>query len=87
MKIHYYDGNDTKTDVVSRKGSLFMDADGQAVAAATGTNEQIELQAGALRLGNLSEFVRDKKSTEITRTAESYYYPTYQGTVPCLSGQ
>lgn len=79
MKIHYYDGNDAKTDVVSRKGSLFMAADGQAVAAATGTDGQMELQAGAPRLGNLSEFVRDKKSTEITRTAESYYYPTYQG--------
>lgn len=79
MKIHYYEGSNEKTDVVSRKGSLFIDADGQAVAAATGTDGQLELQTGAPRLGNLSEFVRDKESAEITHTAESYYYPTYQG--------
>lgn len=79
MEISYYEGTGQKTAVVAREGSLFMDADGQPTVAATGADGQLELQAGAPRLGNLSDFVKDKDSAELTGTADTYYYPTYQG--------
>lgn len=79
MQVSFYEGSVIKNEVISRKGSLFMDVAGQAVVAPTGPDGQLELQTGAPRLGNLGEFVRDKESVETTRTAESYYYPTYQG--------
>lgn len=79
MEISYYEGTEQKTAVVAREGSLFMDADGRPTVAATGTDGQLELQAGAPRLGNLSDFVKDKASGELTGTADTYYYPTYQG--------
>ena len=79
MEISYYEGTEQKTAVVAREGSLFIDADGRPTVAATGTDGQLELQAGAPRLGNLSDFVKDKDSGELTGTADTYYYPTYQG--------
>ena len=77
FRISYYDavGSGTQTAVVERPGSE-MDS---SYVSATGENGQLQLQEGAPRLGYLSDFVRMKEDTGLTNTADSAYYPTYQG--------
>lgn len=77
FRISYYDavGSGAQTAVVERPGSE-MDS---SYVSATGENGQLQLQEGAPRLGYLSDFVRMKEDTGLTNTADSAYYPTYQG--------
>ena len=81
FQIRFYDGTASETAVVSRKGSIFYETDRTPAAAPTGPGGQLELQAGAPRLGNLRDFEK-LKTSNTTGTAQSCYYPTYAGTAP-----
>lgn len=78
-EITYYEGDKKRTDIVSRSGAEFFESDGTGTVAATGADGQLELQKGAPRLGNLNEFTEDKDDVQLTQTAQTSYYPTYQG--------
>lgn len=78
FQIRFYDGTASETAVVSRKGSIFYETDRTPAAAPTGPGGQLELQAGAPRLGNLRDFEK-LKTSNTTGTAQSCYYPTYAG--------
>lgn len=77
FQISYYDvvGTSVQTAVLERPGS---EIDSNYVSA-TRENGQLQLQEGAPRLGNLSDFIQMKEDTSLTNTADSSYYPTYQG--------
>lgn len=74
FKISYYEGMEEKTAMVGRSGSLIVNY----VAF---QDNQWHLEAGAPRLGYLTDFIVDKTSNT-TNTAQTYYYPTFEGSDP-----
>lgn len=74
FKINYYEGLEKTAAVVARSGGSMNEAD----ISATGDGGQLEIQAGQPRLGYLDDFVKNK-SQNSTSTAQSYFFPKYDG--------
>lgn len=77
FQITYYEGTETKTAVVTRHGSLLN-------GYTTEIEGQQYLQAGAPRLGYLTDFVSNKVGNGTvgdnpTGTASTYFEPTFPG--------
>ena len=72
FQIEYYEGTEVKTHSLARSGSLLPDN------YVVEKNGAYYLTAGAPRLGNLNDFIRDKSDNQ-TGTAGTAYYPTYIG--------
>lgn len=80
FKIQYYEGTKLVERVIKRSGSLLADY------VEGGDGEQLYIQAGAPRLGNLQDFTKNKEIinddgtttiNNITGTAQTYFYPEY----------
>jgi pilin isopeptide linkage protein len=74
LPITYYEGNNQVTTYVLRQASTmagYVESDGDGCY----------IRKGAPRLGNLQQFTANKGSNS-TNTAESRYYPTFEGTDP-----
>ena len=74
FRITYYEGTAERSAVVSRSGSLMSNY-------VTFQDNQWHLEAGAPRLGNLTDFIVEKAGNT-TNTAQTYYYPTFEGSNP-----
>lgn len=74
VPVSYYNGTDIVNTYVERSGSTmvrYVDTDYSEGGC--------YLRAGAPRLGNIEQFVRDK-GTNTTNTADTSFYPTFEGT-------
>ena len=72
FQVTYYEGNEVVNRVIERSGSLLQGY------VTTGANDQLFIQKGAPRLGNLTDFVASKnEASNATDTASSYRHPTY----------
>lgn len=74
FRITYYEGLEEKSFVVGRSGSLMS-------AYVAYQDAQWYWLAGAPRLGNLTDFIKEK-GNNTTNTAQAYYYPTFEGSNP-----
>lgn len=79
VPVTYYDGNQIVNTRVARAASTMTGYIGyEQVGSSWQTNEYAYIEAGAPRLGNLTDVVRDKRSNT-TGTAETSLYPTFEG--------
>lgn len=79
VPVTYYDGNQTVNTRVAREASTMTGYIGyEEVGSGWQTNEYAYIRAGAPRLGNLTDVVRNK-GTNTTNTAETSLYPTFEG--------
>ncbi|HIZ06788.1 MAG TPA: hypothetical protein IAA08_02490, partial [Candidatus Eubacterium avistercoris] len=76
FKTSYYEGTNSVTRVIARKGATL-----EEYAKPTGENNQLELQKGSPRLGNLTDFIAEKE-TNATGTADTSRYPTFNSQDP-----
>ena len=77
FQITYYEGNQEVTTWVSRTGSSFYE-NGSTVDTITYVDGQAAIKQGALRLGNLDDFMQTK-SENTTSTADQVFHPVYDG--------
>lgn len=77
FQITYYEGNEEKTEWVSRPGSTFY-VNGSSENTLTNVNGQENIKQGAPRLGYLTDFAQ-AKSENTTNTAEQVFHPVYDG--------
>lgn len=79
VPITYYDGNQIVNTRVQRAASTMTGYIGyEEEGSGWGTTEYAYIKAGAPRLGNLTDAVRNKTSNT-TGTAETSLYPTFEG--------
>lgn len=78
FQITYYEGNEEKTEWVSRTGSSFYENGSTANTITTVNGGQAAIKQGAPRLGNLDDFMQTK-SENTTNTAEQVFHPVYDG--------
>lgn len=79
VPVTYYDGNQIVNTRVAREASTMTGYIGyEEVDSGWQTNEYACIRAGAPRLGNLTDVVRNK-GTNTTNTAETSLYPTFEG--------
>lgn len=77
FQITYYEGNEEKTEWVSRPGSTFY-VNGSSENTLTNVNGQANIKQGAPRLGYLDDFMQSK-GENTTNTAEQVFHPVYDG--------
>lgn len=77
FQITYYEGNEEKTEWVSRPGSTFY-VNGSSENTLTNVDGQANIKQGAPRLGYLTDFAQSK-SENTTNTAEQVFHPVYDG--------
>ena len=77
FQITYYEGNEEKTEWVSRPGSTFY-VNGSSENTLTNVDGQANIKQGAPRLGYLTDFAQ-AKSENTTNTAEQVFHPVYDG--------
>lgn len=77
FQITYYEGNEEKTEWVSRPGSTFY-VNGSNEDTLTLVDGQANIKQGAPRLGYLTDFAQ-AKSENTTNTAEQVFHPVYDG--------
>ena len=77
FQITYYEGNEEKTEWVSRPGSTFY-VNGSSENTLTNVGGQANIKQGAPRLGYLTDFAQ-AKSENTTNTAEQVFHPVYDG--------
>lgn len=77
FQITYYEGNEEKTEWVSRPGSTFY-VNGSSENTLTNVDGQENIKQGAPRLGYLTDFAQ-AKSENTTNTAEQVFHPVYDG--------
>ena len=78
FQITYYEGNEEKTEWVSRPGSSFWHNGSTDATITTLDSGQVAIKQGAPRLGYLTDFVQTK-SENTTNTAEQVFHPVYDG--------
>lgn len=77
FQITYYEGNEEKTEWVSRPGSTFY-VNESSENTLTNVDGQANIKQGAPRLGYLTDFAQ-AKSENTTNTAEQVFHPVYDG--------
>lgn len=77
FQITYYEGNEEKTEWVSRPGSTFY-VNGSSENTLTNVDGQANIKQGSPRLGYLTDFAQ-AKSENATNTAEQVFHPVYDG--------
>ncbi len=77
FQITYYEGNEEKTEWVSRPGSTFY-VNGSSENTLTIVDGQANIKQGAPRLGYLTDFAQSK-GENTTNTAEQVFHPVYDG--------
>lgn len=77
FQITYYEGNEEKTEWVSRPGSTFY-VNGSSENTLTNVDGQANIKQGAPRLGYLDDFMQSK-GENTTNTAEQVFHPVYDG--------
>ena len=77
FQITYYEGNEEKTEWVSRPGSTFY-VNGSSANTLITVDGQMNIKQGAPRLGYLTDFAQEK-SENTTNTAEQVFHPVYDG--------
>ena len=78
VPITYYDGNQIVNTRVARAASTMTGYIGYEEGDNFWDPDYVYIRAGAPRLGNLTDVVRDK-SANTTNTAETSLYPTFEG--------
>ena len=78
FQITYYEGNEEKTEWVSRTGASFYENGSTANTITTVNGGQAAIKQGAPRLGYLDDFMQTK-SENTTNTAEQVFHPVYDG--------
>ena len=78
FQITYYEGNQEKTEWVSRTGASFYENGSTANTITTVNGGQAAIKQGAPRLGYLDDFMQTK-SENTTNTAEQVFHPVYDG--------
>lgn len=78
FQITYYEGNEEKTEWVSRPGSSFWHNGSTDATITTLDSGQVAIKQGAPRLGYLTDFAQTK-SENTTNTAEQVFHPVYDG--------
>ena len=78
FQITYYEGNEKKTEWVSRPGSSFWHNGSTDATITTLDSGQVAIKQGAPRLGYLTDFAQTK-GENITKTAEQVFHPVYDG--------
>lgn len=78
FQITYYEGNEKKTEWVSRPGSSFWHNGSTDATITTLDSGQVAIKQGAPRLGYLTDFAQTK-GENITDTAEQVFHPVYDG--------
>ena len=77
FQITYYEGNEEKTEWVSRPGSTFY-VNGSNEDTLTLVDGQANIKQGAPRLGYLTDFAQTKGENN-TNTADQVFHPVYDG--------
>ena len=77
FQITYYEGNEEKTEWVSRPGSTFY-VNESSENTLTIVDGQANIKQGAPRLGYLTDFAQSK-GENTTNTAEQVFHPVYDG--------
>lgn len=77
FQITYYEGNEEKTEWVSRPGSTFY-VNESSENTLTNVDGKANIKQGAPRLGYLTDFAQ-AKSENTTNTAEQVFHPVYDG--------
>lgn len=78
FQITYYEGNEERTEWVSRPGSSFWHDGSTDATITTLDSGQVAIKQGAPRLGYLTDFAQTK-SGNTTNTAEQVFHPVYDG--------
>ncbi|WP_346707433.1 FctA domain-containing protein [Massilistercora timonensis] len=78
FQITYYEGNEEKTEWVSRPGSSFWHNGSTDATITTLDSGQVVIKQGAPRLGYLTDFAQTK-GENTTNTAEQVFHPVYDG--------
>lgn len=78
VPVTYYDGNQIVNTRVARAASTMVGYIGYEEGENYWDPDYAYIEAGAPRLGNLTDVVRDK-GTNTTNTAETSLYPTFEG--------
>ena len=78
FQITYYEGNEKKTEWVSRPGSSFWHNGSTDATITTLDSGQVAIKQGAPRLGYLTDFAQTK-GENTTNTAEQVFHPVYDG--------